>query len=333
MTVAKADKIAIETPDIDLSGAAANVPFANIAHRVFNTPLLLHRGKAEVIGSVLAGRLGIAIAAPEPSASRFVGKRKGATSYQLEGSTAIIGVHESLVNRGAWVGASSGLTSYEGITARLREAASDKEVERIILDLDSPGGEAAGMLALADQVRTIRERKPVVAVVNDMAASGAYGIASQASRIVVSDTALTGSIGVALIHVDYSEELKQRGLAVTLIYAGEHKVDGHPFGPLPDSVKDDLKREVAALYEQFVAKVAQGRATLSAETALPPASPMRSARSSMFSKVAPPFCPARCADFPPQRRKGNSRCPNKTRPRPSLRASRKASTTRPWPRR
>jgi ClpP class serine protease len=71
---------------------------------------------------------------------------------------------------------------------------------------------------------------------------------------------MVGSIGVVLTHFDRSGELEDRGVKPTLIHAGAHKVDGHPFGPLSDAVRADLQAEVMKIYEQFVGLVAEGRA-------------------------------------------------------------------------
>lgn len=247
-----------------------------IAERVMNRPLLIHPDKATVIMDVLSGRIPNLSVDKEtmpdgPDADRFFGSRFRNDRYskiKVENGIAVISIVGSLVNRGAWIGANSGLVSYEGIRAQLDEALKDPEVHTIILDLDSPGGEALGMVALASRVREINAIKPVIAVVNDMAASAAYGIASQASRIVVSPTSITGSIGVVMMHADRSQELAEKGIAVTLIYAGDHKVDGHPFGPLPDGVKADLQNEVAKHYKIFTELIAQGRGEkLNAEAA------------------------------------------------------------------
>ncbi len=234
-----------------------------IADRVLGRPLLLHPTKAEVILHVLQGRLpldGAELAALGPDASRFAGNAmtRGGTAVVDKG-VAIIPVIGSLVNRGAWIGARSGMTSYEGLAAQLKDAMADPKVNSILLDLDSPGGEATGMFSLAAQVREAAKEKPIVAVVNDMAASAAFGIASQASEIVVSPTSIVGSIGVVLTHIDRSGELASKGIKPTLIYAGRHKVDGNPFGPLTDAVMADLQNEVAKFYDQFVGLVAQGR--------------------------------------------------------------------------
>ena len=255
-----------EPPDVEHSAVAQAGPtLVQIAGRVLNRPLLLHPDKADLILHVLQGRIGIEpLAAPDPQSNRFVGSHRrdngSVSSMCITNGVAILPIVGSLVNRGAWIGANSGLVSYEGIAAQLREAQADPEVRAILLDIDSPGGEATGMFTTANLVRAVNEVKPVLAFVNDVAASAAYGIASAASEIIVSPTSMVGSIGVVLTHLDRSGELEDRGVKPTLIHAGAHKVDGHPFGPLSDAVRADLQAEVLKIYDQFVGLVAEGRA-------------------------------------------------------------------------
>ena len=242
---------------------ATGPTLAQIAGRVLNRPLLLHPDKADLILHVLQGRIGIEPLQPlTPETNRFVGSHRrdngSVSSMRVANGVAILPIVGSLVNRGAWIGANSGLVSYEGIAAQLREAEADPDVRAILLDIDSPGGEATGMFATANLVRAVNEVKPVVAFVNDVAASAAYGIASAAREIVVSPTSMVGSIGVVLTHLDRSGELEDRGVKPTLIHAGAHKVDGHPFGPLSDAVRADLQAEVMKVYDQFVGLVAEG---------------------------------------------------------------------------
>ncbi len=249
--------------------AAEGAMLHHIADRVLGRPLLLHPSKVEVILHVLEGRIPIGGALPPlgPDASRFVGTNRAADgktqmTYRVDNGVALISVIGSLVNRGAWIGAYSGMTSYEGIAKQLDDVSADFDagkVRGLVLDMDSPGGEATGMFTVAAKVRALAAKMPVIACVNDMAASAAYGIASQASEIVVSPTSIVGSIGVVLTHVDRSKELANKGLTATMIFAGAHKVDGHPFGPLPDAVKADLQAEVFQFYDQFVNLVGQGR--------------------------------------------------------------------------
>jgi len=267
----------------------------HIAERVLNRPLLVHPDKVPLILSVLQGRLPIGnvdalvdaaearIAAmpdaaqtvmrgPLPGASRFVGDNVEEVDlgggkvglarlpYQrtAEG-VGILTVTGSLVNRGAYVGASSGQTSYEGIKFQVAALAADPKVKAVILDLESPGGEAVGAFEAAGAVRALAAQKPVVAVINGMAASAAYALASGASKIVTTPSGISGSIGVVLMHADVSRALDKAGVTPTLIFAGAHKVDGNSFEPLPDAVRADLQREVDQYYAEFVSTVATGR--------------------------------------------------------------------------
>lgn len=236
----------------------------HIADRALNRPLLITPEKAQVILSVLAGRIGL----NTPEASRFEGESVERDEdgrairgrpFNVKNGVGIITITGSLVNRGAWIGASSGLTSYEGIGHQLKQALSDPAVHSVILDLHTPGGEATGAFETAELVRQLAATKRTVAIVNGMAASAGYAIASAATEIVTTVTGVSGSIGVVMLHADYSRFLENEGIKPTLIFAGQHKVDGNPFEPLPKEVRDDLQAEVTSFYELFLTTVAKGR--------------------------------------------------------------------------
>lgn len=251
-----------------------------LADRVIGVPLLLEPGKAQVVLQVLQSRIADNLSieamdeidASQVEASDFTGSRRradgGFSLGRRAGAVGIVSVQGSLVNRGAWVGANSGLMSYEGIAAQLDALRADDEIRSVIMDIDSPGGEATGMFGLAEKVRALNAVKPVTAVVNDIAASAAYGIASGAGQIVISPTSMIGSIGVVLVHLDHSGELEKKGVKATIIHAGANKADGHPFGPLSDAVKSGLQSRVNTLYDRFLEAVSEGRGTrLSADQA------------------------------------------------------------------
>ncbi len=258
-----------------------------VADRVLNRPLLILPDKLAIVTEVLAGRIGVdgirAEFAPlepdgaalaetslmRPVASRFVGDafetdERGRPTQKLPyrrtaDGVAVISIIGSLVNRGAFVGPQSGMQSYEGIGFQLESAARDPKVKSIVLDLDSPGGEAIGAFETAALVRKVSSAKPVYAFVNGMAASAAYAIASGAKAILSTESGLSGSIGVVLMHADYSRAIDRAGITPTLIHAGEHKVDGNPYTPLSKDVRADLQAEVDRLYDQFTKTVAEGR--------------------------------------------------------------------------
>ncbi|MEX0745684.1 MAG: S49 family peptidase [Phycisphaeraceae bacterium] len=188
---------------------------------------------------------------------------RGPAPFRLTNEgTAIITLVGEFVNRGAWIGASSGLISYEGFKHQIEQAARDPRVRNILLDMESPGGEAVGCFEAAAMVRDAAKVKPVVALVNGMAASAAYALASGATRVIAAPTGISGSIGVVMLHLDFSQLLSAEGIKPTLIFAGAHKVDGNPFEPLPEAVRADFQREIDSFYDQFVGTVAAGRAGL-----------------------------------------------------------------------
>lgn len=230
------------------------MPMVHLASRLFGTPLLIARSKLDVILAVLGPRLGLleseAKAALPPA-------RSVAASYPV--GIAVIPVHGTLVRRSLGVDAASGLTSYSEIGARLDAALVDPQVAGILLDIDSPGGEAGGVFELADRIRAANELKPVWAHANDSAYSAAYAIGAAASRLTLSQTGGVGSIGVIALHVDQSVKDAKDGIAYTAIYAGSHKNDFSPHAPLSPEAAITLQAEVDRLHAIFVEHVAQGR--------------------------------------------------------------------------
>jgi capsid assembly protease len=262
---------------------------ARIAARAFNTPLLVEPTKAMAFLSGLGPRIlgrqvelsgSDATDAPGTSAlparaSILTGnlperlRQHGDTPYPVVDGIAVIEIAGVLIHRGSWIGQSSGQTSYEGIAAQIDAAASDLAVRGIALDIDSFGGEVAGVFDLADRIRAVRGSKPVWAFVAEHAYSAGYALASQADRILLPRTGALGSIGVVVMHADLSGQLDQDGVRVTLIHSGQHKVDGNPYAPLPEAVRDDIQREIDLLRFLFAETVTAGRAgKLSQEAAL-----------------------------------------------------------------
>jgi signal peptide peptidase SppA len=239
---------------------------ARVASLIFNTPLLVTPDVACTIANALAERWGVDPLEPF-DASRFVGQPSGPrdangemrTMYRAEKGIALIGVMGELVNRGAWVGASSGLTSYEGLDAQLAAAERDDAVKGVVLDINSPGGQAAGAMETAAKIRALDAKKPVVAFVNGMAASAAYALASGARTIVATPSAMLGSIGVVWMHVDRSAQAEKAGVKPTLLTAGAFKTDGHPLAPLAADARQRIQAQIDKVYDLFVQTVAAHR--------------------------------------------------------------------------
>lgn len=224
----------------------------HIAARVFGAPLMIARAKLDVILSVLVPRLDGESLQPKVSAET--------RDYDVtpEG-IAVIPVFGTLVRRTVGLEAQSGLVSYTIIGQQLDMALSDPSVKAILLDVDSPGGEAGGVFDLADKIYAARKVKPIWASVDEDAFSAAYAIAASASKLYVPRTGGVGSIGVIAVHLDQSQAEADVGLKYTAIYAGARKNDMSPHEPLSDPARAALQTEVDRVYDLFAQTVSRGR--------------------------------------------------------------------------
>ncbi|WP_018875277.1 S49 family peptidase [Thioalkalivibrio sp. ALJ8] len=244
--------------------------YPHLASRIFNTPLLMHPDKLDAIIAGLGGRLlGVeptlhdhvrdaSLFATQPGARRD-DERNGQTYYAHGGGLARVDVFGGLAHRTRMTADSMVIRGYQEVARAIEAAAADPHVETIALNLDTPGGEVSGAFELAASLRDLAAGKRLIAMVDAHALSAGYLIASQADEIVVTPTGLVGSIGVVMRHVDFSRALDSDGIEVTQIFAGDHKVDGNPYEPLPAAVRADFQAEIDSLYGDFVEAVVRGR--------------------------------------------------------------------------
>lgn len=152
-----------------------------------------------------------------------------------------------------------GGTAYDVIAAAVGMLSADAGVTQIVLDIDSNGGRVQGCFECSRAIASARASKPITAYVNDAGFSAGYALACAASRIVITDTAGVGSIGVIGTHVDFSRMLESAGVKYTLITSGEKKADLSPTAPLSDRARAELQDEINRLGELFFALVAEHR--------------------------------------------------------------------------
>lgn len=171
----------------------------------------------------------------------------------------VIPVHGLLVSRAAHVNVCETMTSYEALRNQLRQAVADPLVERIVLDIDSPGGSATGAFELAADLRAMARQKTITGIVNFSAYSGGYLIGAACSELVLSRTSGLGSIGVIAKHMDRSAMLEKAGIKVTTVYAGAHKNDLSSTEPLTEQSMKFLHDLVHEGYEMFTEAVAEYR--------------------------------------------------------------------------
>jgi capsid assembly protease len=229
---------------------------SRLANEVINTPLMILPDKLDVILGVIGDRIGV-----DSVEIQSLGYDMDAGKKQLKDvpkNISVIPVFGSLVNRTHGLDAMSGLTTYDSIRNDFR-AALDSDSDAILLDIDSPGGSASGVLDLSDEIYAARGGKPIYAVANENAFSAAYAIASAADTIFLSRTGHVGSIGVIAVHRDQSAANEKEGVKYTSIYKGDRKTDLSPHQPLSDEGKAMLEDEVSDHYDLFVKTVARNR--------------------------------------------------------------------------
>ncbi|EMG36607.1 protein C [Desulfocurvibacter africanus PCS] len=236
-----------------------NRPLPHVAARVFNAPLMIERGRLESIMEYLGPRLdreGREPPGPAPEQSMDYGQRR---RFGLQAGVAVIPVHGTLVQRSSGMDALCGLTSYESLRRSIDEAMADIEVQAVLLDIDSGGGEVAGCFDLVDHIYKVRGSKPIQAQVNEFCCSAAYAIASAADKVWITRTGIAGSIGVIALHMDQSGWDEQLGVKYTPIFAGAHKNDFSPHGPLSDGASKNAQAQINEIYDLFCRTVSRNR--------------------------------------------------------------------------
>lgn len=257
----------------------SKVPFRLVAGRIFDKPHLIEHSKMLEILQFLGPRLGYDLQGQKPPARAMEDdgpfappdpflhmehlqalgielEPQGEGHFTGEG-LAIIPVYGTLVQRSDWMTDTSGMMSYGRIERMMNAALEDPSVKEILWEFDTPGGEVAGAFDLADRIYAARGIKPMTSAVNELAASAGYLLASSVGNIAVSRTSGVGSIGVVAAHYDYSKAMEKRGVAVTLIYAGDKKVEGNPFQPLSADAKKNWQDEIDETYALFLDTVAR----------------------------------------------------------------------------
>jgi ClpP class serine protease len=251
-----------------------------LAARVFNTPLLMHPGKLDaalagigeriVEGGVILQGAGdriehMAFGNDNPLAGRIgdkVGKMlddRGRQPFAIVDGVALIPIEGTLVHKGAYVGAYSGRTSYEGLQAQVLRATRDPAVKGVVFEVDSFGGELAGAFETADLIARLSAKKPTLAILTDHALSAGYLLASAARQIIIPEHGRAGSIGVVTLHADFSAALDQRGIKVTVLRAGAQKMAANPFEPLGDDTVQRLMGDLEAARATFAESVGRYR--------------------------------------------------------------------------
>lgn len=157
-------------------------------------------------------------------------------------------------------------TGAGAIAKKIRDAADDKNVKAIVLDINSPGGTVASVQNIYGELLKAKENgKKIVALFRDVAASGGFYIAMAADKIVAEPGTITGSVGVIMQTSNVEGLFDKIGVKVTPITSGKYKDMGSAYRPMTDAEKAILQDMVNDTYTQFFAAVKAGRPDVTPE--------------------------------------------------------------------
>lgn len=181
-------------------------------------------------------------------------------SYGPSSTVAVVRAIGTLTQRVEEIG-SAETRSVAAIAAEVRAAVMAPNVDAVVLEVDSPGGEVFGVPEAWASIRESGRMKPVVAHANSVAASAALYLASAANEVWVTPSGQVGSVGVYALHVDSSKAIESKGETWDFIVSDQSpfKIEGNPAAPLTDEARAYMQREVNRYMAMFVRDLAAGR--------------------------------------------------------------------------
>lgn len=181
-------------------------------------------------------------------------------NFSIQGEVGVITIRGSLTNSDSPYNRYYGMTGYPDIRKALVYAAERSDVKAILLDISSGGGAVNGVSDTGDLISMVDEQvKPVYAVTDGTMASAAYWLGSSARKVYASKTSVVGSIGVIMTHMEYSKALKEAGVGVNVIRAGEFKALLNSYEPATKAALEQAGKQLAVAYDIFVGHVADAR--------------------------------------------------------------------------
>lgn len=199
--------------------------------------------------------------ASSPAAFFFGDSPKKKPELQVSGDVATVRITGPLMRQVPWIFSFFGIeaSSYDYIREDLAEALDRRDVKVIRLLVSSPGGEVAGVEEVAAAIRAAKAVKRVEAVVEDLCASAAYWLASQAGEISAGPNDQIGSIGVYQALLDSSQAAAEAGLKVVVVASGPFKGTGLRGTPITEEQLAPVRDIVDGLASNFIGAVAGGR--------------------------------------------------------------------------
>ena len=145
------------------------------------------------------------------------------------------------------------------ILKELRYVKKRRDIEGVLIRINSPGGSLAAAEAIHNHIRELRKEKKVVALLEDIGLSGGYYVASACDKIIAHEGSLVGSIGVIGEVANVEELFRKIGVRFEILKAGRYKDIGSPFRGLTEEERAMLNNLLTQAHQQFINAVAGGR--------------------------------------------------------------------------
>ncbi len=245
--------------------------YPRLFQKLFCEPLMLHGSTRLAFETALIQRmtgegpsLPVAAAIEDDMTPR---NKRVERIYQTVGKVAVISIDGVIDKRvSAFDMECYGGVDLADVDAALAHAQSDPRIEKIVLDIASPGGSVIGVQETYSRILALTETKEVHAFINSMACSAGYYLASACDLIAAAPSSIVGSIGVYIALLDASRYYENQGLAMNFIQGGKWKTMGTEWKPLADEERARLQERVDASYAQFKAAVNARRPQVQDET-------------------------------------------------------------------
>lgn len=228
-----------------------------LTNRLFSSPQMMEASYFDRVASILESRNeGVVELALQNKAERT----ERQLAYNSDTKVGIIELKGPLTYLHYEPMCGESPTSYQSLVADFKSLVN-QGAKTIVLDTDSPGGEAYGVFETARTLRSIADENGVkiLTYVDGMAASAAYALSSISDEIVMNPSAEVGSIGVVVRLRNANKAMKKMGIKDTYIFAGKSKIPFNADGEFAEEFLEDLQEKVNVLYGEFTSHVAQMR--------------------------------------------------------------------------
>lgn len=174
----------------------------------------------------------------------------------VQDGVGIVSLKGPLVSGSAGFMRLFGITGYDDFQEALLEAATDKSVKSIMLNVSSGGGDVNGVDEASDILKQVGTLKPVLTYASGPMQSAAYWLGSAGTRRLAGRTSQVGSIGVIAVHFERTKQLEKDGITPTVVRSGKWKALGGPYESLSALAKAEIEKQVMAINDIFEQRIA-----------------------------------------------------------------------------